>query len=94
MYYKGGPSLNINLFSKMGAHLSKTSTYAVKWGPISQKHQLMYYKGSPSLNINLCSKMGAHLSKNVNLYSKMGAHLSKASTYVLERGPISQHQLM
>ena len=60
----------------MSAHLSKasayvlkgspslTSTYVVKWEPISQKHQLMYYKGSPSLkNINLCRKMGAHLSK-------------------------------
>jgi hypothetical protein len=47
----------------MEAHLSKTSTYVVKWVPISQKHQLMYYKGGPSLkSINLCTTKGAHLS--------------------------------
>jgi hypothetical protein len=38
---EGGQSLNINLCNKMGAHLSKASTYVVKWVPISQKHQLM-----------------------------------------------------
>jgi hypothetical protein len=43
----------MNLCSKKGAHLLKTSTYVIKWVPISQKHQLMHYKGGPSLNINL-----------------------------------------
>jgi hypothetical protein len=51
MYYKGGPSLkNINLCNKMGAHLSKASTYALQTGA-----DLSFERWPPLFYISWCS---------------------------------------
>jgi hypothetical protein len=81
----------LNLCSKMGAHLSKASTYELQRGPTSQHQLTLHRQGGPPLkSINLYSRKGGPPLKSVNLCNTKEAHLSKTSTYVVKWVPTSR----
>ena len=70
-----------------------------KWqDPLPMYLKLIWSGGTPKLMISSGGhtfiKQADFKWLEINICGNMGAHLSKASTYVIQRGPISQHQLI
>ena len=84
VHRQGGPPLEIiNLCSKRGAHLQKSSTYLVKSGPPLDINSQYIDRGAHlQISSTYLSRGGPPL-EIINLCSKRGAHLQKSSTYLV-----------